>query len=166
MTIPPGYFDYDDPRDYEEWCDWDDPYRSNVTDETVVSRAWLGVQSDGTLTAPELTLSEITDRSPLITPELDGKPAVPLSGSDGRIPGDFQFSYMDTPLPEDPGVGEQALLEAPGLASEFDVQLGQLLSRSGGLIPDVARFLCMKTTFPGRFRSSNPGILGYPGSSK
>ena len=20
----PGYFDYDDPRDYEEWCDWDD----------------------------------------------------------------------------------------------------------------------------------------------
>ena len=21
----PGYFDYDDPRDYEEWCGWDDP---------------------------------------------------------------------------------------------------------------------------------------------
>ena len=20
-----GYFDYDDPRDYEEWCGWDDP---------------------------------------------------------------------------------------------------------------------------------------------
>ena len=20
----PGYFDYDDPRDYEEWCGWDD----------------------------------------------------------------------------------------------------------------------------------------------
>ena len=20
----PGYFDYDDPRDYEEWCAWND----------------------------------------------------------------------------------------------------------------------------------------------
>ena len=20
-----GYFDYDDPRNYEEWCDWNDP---------------------------------------------------------------------------------------------------------------------------------------------
>ena len=20
----PGFFDYDDPRDYEEWCDWND----------------------------------------------------------------------------------------------------------------------------------------------
>ena len=37
----PGYFDYDDPCDYEEWCAWDDPgeggtcgdpYRSDVTD--------------------------------------------------------------------------------------------------------------------------------------
>ena len=36
----PGYFDYDDPRDYEEWCGWDDPvanglcynpYRLNIT---------------------------------------------------------------------------------------------------------------------------------------
>ena len=36
-----GYFDYDDPCDYEEWCAWDDPeeggtcgdpYRSDVTD--------------------------------------------------------------------------------------------------------------------------------------
>ena len=80
----PCYFDYDDQRDYEEWGGWDDPgddgmyydpYRSDVTnDETVVSRPWLGVQSDGTLTAPELTVTEISDRSPLITPELDGKP--------------------------------------------------------------------------------------------
>ena len=68
----PGYFDYDDPRDYEEWGGWDDPgdygmyydpYRSDVTnDETVVSLAWLGVQSDGTLAAPELTVTEITDQ--------------------------------------------------------------------------------------------------------
>ena len=24
----PGYFDYDDPCDYEEWCAWDDPGES------------------------------------------------------------------------------------------------------------------------------------------
>ena len=85
-----GYFDYDDPRDYELWCGWDDlgddgmyhdPYRSDVTnDETVVSRAWLGVQSDGTLAAPELTVTEVTDQSP--SPKLDRKPGVPSSGSD------------------------------------------------------------------------------------
>ena len=36
---------------------YDDPYRLDVdlNDETVVSQAWLGVQSDGTLTAPELS---------------------------------------------------------------------------------------------------------------
>ena len=25
----PDYFDYDDPRDYEEWCDWNDPADDN-----------------------------------------------------------------------------------------------------------------------------------------
>ena len=51
----PGYFDYDDPRDYEEWwCGWDDPmddgmcydpYRSDVTGgQNVFSRAWLGIR--------------------------------------------------------------------------------------------------------------------------
>ena len=25
VDYQPGYFDYDDPRDYEEWCDWNDP---------------------------------------------------------------------------------------------------------------------------------------------
>ena len=48
----PGYFDYNDPRNYEEWCGWDDPgdddvyydpYCLDVTDETVASRTWLGV---------------------------------------------------------------------------------------------------------------------------
>ena len=23
-SYEPGYFDYDDPSDYEEWCDWND----------------------------------------------------------------------------------------------------------------------------------------------
>ena len=93
----------------------------------LVSRAWLGVQSDGTLAVPELPVTEITDRSPSITPELDGKPGVPSSGSDRRIPDNFQFSYMDNPLLEYPGVGEQALSEAPGLSSDLDVQPGQIL---------------------------------------
>ena len=48
----PGYFDYDDPRDYEEWCGWDDPgddgmsydpSRSEVSiGGTVVSQVWSG----------------------------------------------------------------------------------------------------------------------------
>ena len=60
-----AYFNYDGPRDYEEWCGWDDPgndgmhcdpYRSDVTNgETVVSWAWLVAQSHGTMAAPELT---------------------------------------------------------------------------------------------------------------
>ena len=25
----PGYFDYDDQRDYEEWCGWNDPVDDN-----------------------------------------------------------------------------------------------------------------------------------------
>ena len=54
----------------------------------------------------------------------------------------------DTLLPEESGVGEQALLEAPGLASDLDVQPGQFVSGSGGLVPNVARFLCMMTTCP------------------
>ena len=38
----PGYFDYDDPCDDEEWCGWDDPgydgmyydpYRSDITND-------------------------------------------------------------------------------------------------------------------------------------
>ena len=45
-----GYFDYDDPCDYGEWCDWDDPvengtcydpYRSDVAGgRTAFSRVW------------------------------------------------------------------------------------------------------------------------------
>ena len=108
------YFDYDDPCDYEEWCGWDDPgddgtyydpYRLDVAvGENFVSRAWVGARWDGAMAAAELTVTEIPDRSPSITPDLDGKPGVPWSMSDRPIPGDFQFSYMDTPWPEDSGV--------------------------------------------------------------
>ena len=67
----PGYFDYDDPRDYEEWYGWDDPvedgtcynpYRSVVTSGgTMFSRAWLGYRSDGAVSAPESTVTEVRD---------------------------------------------------------------------------------------------------------
>ena len=73
----PGYFDYDDPCDYEEWCGWDedgtcyDPYQSDVTGGgTVFSRVWLGVRSNGAVAAPESTVTEITDRSPSTIPDL------------------------------------------------------------------------------------------------
>ena len=105
----PGYFDYDDPCNYEEWCGWDDPvkdgmcynpYRSDVTGGgTVFSRAWLGVRSDGAVAAPESTVTEITDRSPSTIPDLasdlGGKTGMLLSGFGGPITGDIQFLYME-----------------------------------------------------------------------
>ena len=86
-----GYFDYYDPCDYEEWCGWDDPvddgtcydpYRSDVTGGgTVFSRAWLGIRSDDAITATKLTVTEITDRSPSITPDFGRKNRNALAGS-------------------------------------------------------------------------------------
>ena len=67
----PGYFDYDDPCDYEEWDTWDDPgeggtcgdpYRSDVTDgRTVFPRGWSGVRSDGVVVVQESTVIKNTD---------------------------------------------------------------------------------------------------------
>ena len=58
----PGYFDYDDPCNYEKLCGWDDPvengtcydpYRLDVTGGgTVFSWVWSGVRSDGAVAAP------------------------------------------------------------------------------------------------------------------
>ena len=75
----PGYFDYDDPCDYGEWCAWDvpgeggtcsDPYQSDLTDgETVFSRVWSGVRSDGAVARPrrcqtsQVTLRKRLERS-------------------------------------------------------------------------------------------------------
>ena len=79
----PSYFDYDDPYDYEELYGWDDPvedgtcydpYRSDVAGGvTIYSRAWFGDKSDGDIVfAPELTVTEVGDRSPSETPDLVG----------------------------------------------------------------------------------------------
>ena len=105
----PGYFDCNDPCDYEEWCSWDDPvedgtchdpYRSDVTGGgTVFSRIWLGVRSDGDVAASESTATEMSDRSPSTIPDLASdlgrKTGMPLSGFGGPITGDTRFLCMD-----------------------------------------------------------------------
>ena len=110
----PGYFDYDDPCDYEEWCGWDDPvengmrcdpYRSDVTGGgTVFSRVWSGVRSDGAVAAPESTVIEITDQSPSRIPDLastlGGKTGTPLSGFGGLFTGDIQVVSRFRTMPE------------------------------------------------------------------
>ena len=86
-------------------------------------------------------MTEITDSSPLITPELVGKPGGPCLGPMNesllifsfrtwtphywkipsefgeQIPGDIQFSYIDSLFPEDSGVRYQAPSETPDLAT-------------------------------------------------
>ena len=63
---------------------------------------------------------------PDLANNFDEKPGVPLSGSDGPIPGDFQFSYMDTLLPEDSEVRKQVPSKTPDLANVFDNKPRQL----------------------------------------
>ena len=67
---------------------------------------------------------------------------MPLSGSRGPIPGDYQFSHMDTPLPDDSGVRTRALSEVPDLTSNFTRKPRTPLSGSGGPIPDDCQFSC------------------------
>ena len=72
---------------------------------------------------------------PDLANNFDEKPGVPLSGSDGPIPGDFQFSYMDTLLPDYSGVKKQAPSETPDLASDVNSKPVTPLSGLGGKFP-------------------------------
>ena len=72
------YFDYDDPRDYEEWCDWNDPdvaegyydpFRPNVEGGFVFPRTAFGVDTETVVAASvlcgaegvDLPISKLTD---------------------------------------------------------------------------------------------------------
>ena len=128
-----GYFDYDDPCDYEEWDTWDDlgeggtcgdPYRSDVTDGgTVFPRGWSGVPSDGAVVALESTVNNNTDRSPL----------EPISG-------DIQFSDIDTPMPDNSGVADQSSSGMSDLGCEFNKMTGTPLSGFGESISGDTKF--------------------------
>ena len=56
----PGSCDYDDPRDYQEWCDWSDvedddgyynPFKTGVEEEIVTSGGALGMVADAAVVA-------------------------------------------------------------------------------------------------------------------
>ena len=69
-------------------------------------------------------MTEITDRSPSIMPDLTGdferKTGAPLSGSGKPISGNIQFSDMDAPMPDDSRVGNHTPSEMPDIAGEFE----------------------------------------------
>ena len=120
----PDYFDYDDHRDYEEWCGWnylaDDNslgYFDNSNphgceewygwDGRGTDGLWcdpyLSDVADGELFLswkPGLTVADVPDRSLPIMPDIDGKPEVSLYGSWESILGAVQFSCTDIPIPD------------------------------------------------------------------
>ena len=91
-----GYFDYDDPCDYEEWDGSDvpvddgtcyGPYRSDAAGYgTIFYRSWLGDRSDGVVSTLTTTVSAVSDRSLSETPDLNGD-----LGEKTGIPGKTDF---------------------------------------------------------------------------
>ena len=81
----PGYFDYDDPHDFEEWygCDspvegelWHNPYQSDIAGGgTIFSQAWSCDRSTDVVFVPKLTVTEVGDRPSSIGQDRPGDPA-------------------------------------------------------------------------------------------
>ena len=91
-------------------------------------------------------MTEITDRSPSIMPDLNEKTGTPLSGSGEPIARDVQFSYLDAPMPDDSGVGNHSSSEMRDLASDSDRKLGMPLFGLGELITGDVQFAYIDIT--------------------
>ena len=129
----PGYFDYDDPRDYEEWCDWNDidleegyydPFQPDVEGRFVSPGTAFGMDTDTVVVASVVCEAKNVD---LQISELLG-----LYGNIGSGPGTLFSETGDMlPMPDfvgdfDPGPGEPLLesgvgLDMPNFVGDFDI---------------------------------------------
>ena len=71
-----------------------------------------------------------------------------MSKSGEPITGIIQLSDMDTPMPDNSGVGNQSPSEMPDLVGDFDRKTGTPLSGSGEPITGDIRFSDMNTPRP------------------
>ena len=81
----PGYFDYDDPRDYEEWCDWNDPdivegyydpLQPDVEGGFVLPRTDFGVSTETVVAASVLFSADLSfSEMPDLTSDFDPGPS-------------------------------------------------------------------------------------------
>ena len=130
-----GYFDYDDPYDYEEWYGWDgpvegkicyDPYRSDIAGGgTIFSQAWSDDRSTGFVSTPKPTVTEVGDRPSSIGPDLQGVSADKTESYRTAFGADFGNLFTgetyalepddngDTDRPLSPGESETNVMRTP-----------------------------------------------------